>query len=88
MNDYTATKSTIFVILAVLSFGGSVLNPLELLAAKYASVAVEDVALQNMKSVGVDAVVAEPSDALSDLLFQLHRNLPNSAEVCGLQDAP
>jgi len=32
MNDYTATKSTILVILAVLSFGGSVLNPLELLA--------------------------------------------------------
>jgi hypothetical protein len=23
-----------------------------------------------------------------DLLFQLHRNLPNSAEVCGLPDAP
>ena len=33
MNDYTATKSTILVILAVLSFGGSALKPPELLAA-------------------------------------------------------
>jgi plastocyanin len=42
MNDYTATKSTILVILAVLSFGGSVLNPLELLAATPArSIAVK-----------------------------------------------
>jgi len=33
MNDYTATKSTILVMLAVVSFGGSVLLPLEQLAA-------------------------------------------------------
>jgi plastocyanin len=33
MNDYTATKSPILLILAVLSFVGSVLNPHELLAA-------------------------------------------------------
>ena len=32
MNDYTATKSPILFMLAVLSFAGSVLNPLELLA--------------------------------------------------------
>ena len=33
MNDYTATKSTILVMLAVVSFVGSVLLPLEQLAA-------------------------------------------------------
>jgi plastocyanin len=32
MNDYTATKSPILLILAVLCFAGSVLNPHELLA--------------------------------------------------------
>jgi plastocyanin len=42
MNDYTSTKSTILFILAVLSFGESVLNPLELLAATPArSIAVK-----------------------------------------------
>jgi plastocyanin len=33
MNDYTATKSPILLILAILSFAGNVLNPHELLAA-------------------------------------------------------